>query len=159
MAPALSRGSLKLPHLGDWTQDGQPSAQPQEREGVEGGVEVAVGGLVAEVGDAGPAGVAVVDGDGGQAGVGLEHGRDPAHVPAVTDREQREHADGAVLDGVQGPGPVGRADLRRGQHRRGRSCTRRPGCDRCWTGRSSVLGAEVLARGRVAAAVGRRPGC
>ena len=28
-APALSRGSLLLPHLGDCTQEGQPLAQPQ----------------------------------------------------------------------------------------------------------------------------------
>jgi hypothetical protein len=29
MAPALSRGSFQLPHLGDCTHEGQPSAQPQ----------------------------------------------------------------------------------------------------------------------------------
>jgi len=28
-APSLSSGSLPLPHLGDWTQDGHPSEQPQ----------------------------------------------------------------------------------------------------------------------------------
>src|SRR5688572_2739289 len=49
-------------------------------EGVEGGVEVAVGGLVAQIGDAGPARVAVVDGDRGQAGVDLVHRRHPADV-------------------------------------------------------------------------------
>src|SRR5690242_14887013 len=54
-------------------------------EGLEGGVEVAVGGLVAQVGDAGAAGVAVVDGDRGQAGVGLVHRRHAADVPAVAD--------------------------------------------------------------------------
>ena len=29
-APALSSGSLPLPHFGDWTQDGQPSRHSQE---------------------------------------------------------------------------------------------------------------------------------
>src|SRR6266511_705768 len=30
MAPALSRGWLPLPHLGDWTQEGQPVSQGQD---------------------------------------------------------------------------------------------------------------------------------
>ena len=30
MAPALSNGSLPLPHLGDWTQDGQPLSHGQD---------------------------------------------------------------------------------------------------------------------------------
>src|SRR6266540_7533221 len=28
-APALSRGSFKFPHFGDWTQEGQPCSQGQ----------------------------------------------------------------------------------------------------------------------------------
>lgn len=30
IAPALSSGSLPLPHFGDWTHDGQPLSQPQD---------------------------------------------------------------------------------------------------------------------------------
>src|ERR1700722_12226903 len=29
-APGLERGGLALPHLGDWTQEGQPVSQGQE---------------------------------------------------------------------------------------------------------------------------------
>ena len=32
-APALSSGELPLPHLGDWTQEGQPVSQGQEATG------------------------------------------------------------------------------------------------------------------------------
>ena len=49
----------------------------------------------------------------GSAGVGLAHGRDPADIPTVTDREQREDADGRMLDRVQRAGPRGRVDARR----------------------------------------------
>jgi hypothetical protein len=34
MAPALSRGWLPLPHLGDWTHEGQPDSQRQARMAV-----------------------------------------------------------------------------------------------------------------------------
>ena len=60
-APALSSGSLPLPHLGDCTHDGQPVSHGHELDHLEGGRQVAVGAGVAELGDAGAAGVAVVD--------------------------------------------------------------------------------------------------
>ena len=63
---------------------------------------MAVGGLVAELGHAGTAGYRVVDDDGGLRGVGLAGDRHTADVPAVADGEQRQDADGRVLDRVQG---------------------------------------------------------
>ena len=97
----MSRCSLPLPHLGDWTHDGQPVVARARRDALEGGRQVAVGGLVAQLGHAGPAGHGVVDHDGRPLGVDLAGGRHAADVPAVADREQRQHPDGGVLDGVQ----------------------------------------------------------
>ena len=54
------------------------------------------------LGEAGAAGVAVVDEDGQQAGVRVQGRRDPADVPAVAGREERQQADRAVLGGVRG---------------------------------------------------------
>ena len=106
-------------------------------------------GLVAELGDAGAAGVAVVDDDGGQAGVGLERGGHAADVPAVADGEQRQHADGGVLDGVQRARPPSAgSDAGGGQHLGRRSCTRTARViEPCW-GAGRVLAAERPRRWR-----------
>ena len=62
-AACLSRYSFQLPHLGDWTQDGQPALAGAGLHDVEGRGHVAVGGVEGQLGDAGAAGVAVVDED------------------------------------------------------------------------------------------------
>ena len=61
-------------------------------------------GAVTELGDAGPAGVAVIDDDRRRVGVREVGRRDTADIPTVADREQREDADARVLDRVQRAG-------------------------------------------------------
>ena len=100
-APAFDSGSLRLPHLGDCTHDGQPDshghslisrcASPHEQ------VEVAK----ALQRDPDAAGVAVVDEDRRPAGLRMGVGRQPADVPAVAHRQQRQHRDLRVLGRVQ----------------------------------------------------------
>ena len=68
---------------------------------------MASSGREAQLGDARPARVAVVDHDGGQPGVVEERGGDAAHVPAVADGEQRQDPDGGVLGGVEEAGEEG----------------------------------------------------
>ncbi len=58
-------------------------------------------GLEAAAGDPDPAGVAVVDEDRRAAGLLVEVGREPADVPAVAHRQQRQDGDLGVLGGVQ----------------------------------------------------------
>src|SRR5438045_2172174 len=57
--------------------------------------------LEAPGGDADAARVAVVDEDGGRAGVEVEVRREPADVPAVAHRPQRQERDERMLGGVQ----------------------------------------------------------
>ena len=99
-----------MPHFGLWMHDGQPVVARTGRDALPGGGQVAVGGLVAELGHAGPAGHGVVDHDRGQAGVGLARRGHAADVPPIADREQREHPDGGVLDGVERAGQRGAVD-------------------------------------------------
>ena len=63
------------------------------------------------LGEAGAAGVAVVDEDRRRAGVRVQRGGDPADVPAVAGREQRQQPDRGVLGGVQRAGHVGVVDV------------------------------------------------
>ena len=100
-APALDSGSLRLPHLGDCTHDGQPDshghspisrcASPTSASNVAEALRV--------MPDA--ARVAVVDEDRRAAGLRVEVGRQAADVPAVAHRQQRQHGDLRVLGGVQ----------------------------------------------------------
>ena len=65
-------------------------------------------GVEAALGEPGTARVAVVHEDGEPAGVGVQRGRDPADVPAVAGREQRQQADRRVLRRVRRARQVGR---------------------------------------------------
>ena len=60
----------------------------------------------AALAEAGTAGVPVVDEDRRRAGVGVQRGREPAEVPAVAGRQQRQDADRRVLGGVQRAGQL-----------------------------------------------------
>ncbi len=60
--------------------------------------------VVAAVGEAGAARVAVVDEHGGETGVRVQRGRHAADVAAVAGRHQRKQADGGVFGGVQRTG-------------------------------------------------------
>ena len=101
IAPRLDSGSLRLPHFGDCTQEGQPGlARALAHEPVrvaDEHVEV----LEALARDPDAAGVAVVDEDRRPAGLRVRVRRQPADVPAVAHREQREHGDLRVLGRVQ----------------------------------------------------------
>ena len=71
--------------------------------------------VVAALGEAGAAGVAVVDEDREPAGVRVQGGGDAADVPAVAGREQRQQPDRAVLGGVRGAGQVAAGEPRLGE--------------------------------------------
>ena len=103
-AARLSRYSFQLPHFGDCTHDGQPSSHGHAAMRSSVARDVARGRLERELGDARAAGIAVVDEDRRLAGLRVQRHRHAADVPAVADREQRQHADQAVL------GRVHRAD-------------------------------------------------
>ena len=102
-APALSSGSLPLPHFGDCTHDGQPSRAlarldrrrrrlPPRRDLPE-----------AAVGESRAAGIAVVDEYRRQAADRTDRRRHPADVAAVAAGDQRQQADRRVLGGMQRP--------------------------------------------------------
>ena len=101
-APALSSGWFWLPHLGDCTHDGQPSAHAQAAIASRVARSQSRGRAEAALGEAGAARVAVVDEDGEPAGVGVQGGGDAADVPAVAGGEQRQQPDRRVLGGVRG---------------------------------------------------------
>ena len=61
-------------------------------------------------GEAGAAGVAVVNEDGGQHCVGVKCGGDTADVPPVASGEEGEQTDGSVLGSVQGAGDITGSD-------------------------------------------------
>ena len=62
-APALSSGSLPLPHLGDCTHDGQPLSHSQAGDGARVACSQPRSTAKPALGEAGTAGVAVVDED------------------------------------------------------------------------------------------------
>ena len=80
---------------------------PAARDRLAGGRQPLPGAVVAALGEAGAARVAVVDEDGQLAGVGVQRRRDAADVPPVAGGEQRQEADRGVLGGVRGTGQVG----------------------------------------------------
>ena len=110
-APALSSGSLPLPHLGDCTQDGQPLSHSQLATVARVACSQRRSTREAALAEAGAARVAVVDEDRRRPGVGVQRGREAAEVPAVAGRQQREDADRGVLRGVQRPGQLDLVDL------------------------------------------------
>ena len=102
-APGLSSGLLPLPHLGDWTQDGQPASQPHSAIAVPGGARASRrprrrparrsrrrrGGRRRRRPSA-------------RSVSGCSGGGEAADVPAVAGGDQRQQADRGVLGGVQG---------------------------------------------------------
>ncbi len=101
-AAHLSRGLLAFPHLGDWTQDGQPSSQRQATMASRVALSQACATAIAALGEARTAGVAVVHEDRQPSGVLVQRGRDAADVPAVAGGEQRQQPDRGVLGRVHG---------------------------------------------------------
>ncbi len=100
-APALSSGSLRLPHFGLCTHDGQPAAHGQRcRRRVVSSTQSSKRSKPRSVmPDA--ARVAVVDEDRRAAGLVVDVRREAADVPAVAHRPQRQERDEAVLGGVE----------------------------------------------------------
>ena len=99
-APALSRNSLRLPHFGDWTQEGSPRRTGSRRAGAR-VADPALELVVAALSDPDAARVAVVDEDRRAAGLEVEVRREAADVPAVAHGPERKDGDHRVLRGVQ----------------------------------------------------------
>ena len=87
--------------LGRLHATGAPVDAPTRSDHPQGCGQVAVRCVVGELGDAGAAGVAVVDQYGGPSGVGMAGGGQPAHVPPVAQAEQSQHADGSMFGCVE----------------------------------------------------------
>ena len=146
-APALSRGSLRLPHLGDCTHDGQPVVARAGRDHLERGLEVAPAGGEAELGDAGAAGVAVVD-----------HDRRPARcrpgaavdTPPTSQRSQMVNSGSMPMAACSAacsvPGHAAGVDAGRRAARRGRPRTRTPAWSRQVGGQVEVVGRRAPRR-------------
>ena len=135
-AAALSRSSLRLPHFGLCTHDGHParhghrsSSRAVSRDPVGEAVEAALG-------DPDAARVALVDEDRRQAGLLVDVRREPADVPAVAHREERQQRDQRVLGGVE------RRDERR-HHVDPVAAGSRPGRTRRPPSRTSSRGARA----------------
>ena len=127
-APALSSGSLPLPHFGDCTQDGQPLSHSQLATVARVAVQPFAQRREAALGETRAAGVAVVDEDRRAAGVRVQRGRHAAEVPAVAGGEQRQDADRGVLGGVQRAGQRRVVDARPAALRRRRGSATPPAC-------------------------------
>ncbi len=157
-APGLDSGSLPFPHLGDWMHDGAPGRALAARDGLgRGRCSHSLGRAEAALGEAGAAVVPVVDEDRQPAGSRVEVGRDPADIPAVAGRDQRQQPDRGMLGGVRRAGQV---------HARGRparlaggprSSTTRPWCAACAAAGRAVP-RRSAGRSPVAAGRTRPPG-
>ena len=137
-APALSSGSLPLPHLGDCTHDGQPSAHSQAAMASRVARSQSAAAAEAALGEAGAARVAVVDEDGRAPrcrGAGRWR---PRRCPSGR-RWRRAAAGRSRRARRRGPRPAGRPVA---SPACGEPCGRRPsttprGCAGCRGGRSS----------------------
>ena len=92
---------MRLPHFGDCTHEGQPSRQrhsPTTRAAL---ATSSAKRSWPRLRDAHAAGVAVVDEHRRAQRLRMDVRREPADVPAVAHREQREHRDQRVLGRVQ----------------------------------------------------------
>ena len=100
-APALSSMSLRLPHFGDWTHDGQPCSHGQPS--IIRAVSAAQPSNAAKpaLGDPDAARVAVVDEHRRPLRLRVDVRRQPADVPPVAHRPQRQQRDQRVLGSVQ----------------------------------------------------------
>ena len=174
-APCLSSMSFRLPHFGLCTHDGAAVVAGAASEQPCGVPDPALELLEAALGDPDAARVAVVDEDGRPPGLRVEVRREPADVPAVAHRPERQQRDQRVLGGVQRaeqlrhlvepgelvrlgqePDRLGRERRRRaGRARRARSAPgRRSSCARSRRPARSPRSRRTRARGRAAA----RPG-
>ncbi len=100
-APALSSGSLRLPHFGLCTHEGQPAAHGQRcRRRAVSSTQSRKRSKPRSVIPT-PAGMAVVDEDRRAPGLVVDVGREAADVPAVAHRPQRQERDEAVLGRMQ----------------------------------------------------------
>ena len=109
IAPPLSRYSFQFPHFGDCTHDGQPSSHGHAatRSSVARDVARRRPSNASSAMPA-PPGIAVVHEDRRLAGLRVQRHRHAADVPAVADREQRQHADEPVLGRVHRAEQLGR---------------------------------------------------
>src|SRR5690625_314005 len=114
--PRLVEGIVAVAAFGRLHARGAPARALARRDRVGGRRQPGAGLPEALVGEAGAAGMAVVDEDGGQPGVRSDGGRQPADVAAVTAGHQRQQPDRGVLGGVQRPrhGPRVQAGLGEG---------------------------------------------
>ena len=100
-APALSSISLRLPHFGLWTHDGQPRRTGSPRAGAPCRRPSPRTASKPRSAIPTPPGVPVVDEDGRPPGLEVDVRREAADVPAVAHRPQRQQRDHRVLGRVQ----------------------------------------------------------
>ena len=100
-APALSSGSLRFPHFGLCTHDGQPAVHGQRCSRSGRVLDPVFEAIEPPLGDADAARVAVVDEDRRAPGLVVDVRREAADVPAIAHRPQRQECDQAVLGRVQ----------------------------------------------------------
>src|SRR4029077_15608164 len=98
----LVQGFVEVAALGALHAGGAAGLAGALGDQARGVAEQALELLVAALGDADAAGVAVVDEDGRAAGLEVDVGGEAADVPAVAHRDQWQHGDLAVLGRVQG---------------------------------------------------------
>ena len=91
-APALSSISLRLPHFGLCTHDGQPEEQGQPRSIAAVSRNPALELLETALGDPDASGMAVVDEDGRPSRLRVDVRRQAADVPPVAHRPERQQA-------------------------------------------------------------------
>ena len=132
-------GSLRLPHFGRLHAGRAALLARALADQPVGVVDERVEGEEAAAGDPDPARVPVVDEDRRDAGLRVVVRRQPADVPAVAHRQQREHRDLRVLGGVQRAEQLVERQLGRrrrpaaarttapGWRTRSRACRARPG--------------------------------
>ena len=131
IAPALSSGSLPLPHLGDCTHDGQPRRALARLDGRRRRVPPGAELPEPAVGESGASRIAVVDEDRRRPGFRPDGHRHAADVAAVAAGDQGQQSDCRMFGGVQ---RAGNAECRRYRCAAvppDRSCTSRPSCRAC----------------------------
>ena len=100
-APRLDSGSFRLPHFGDCTHEGQPERHGHSPINRFASATRRSKLVVAAAGDPDAARMSVVDEDRWPTGLGVHVGGEAADIPPVAHRDQRQHGDLSVLEGVQ----------------------------------------------------------
>src|SRR3990172_3938924 len=101
----LVQGLVVVAALGGLDAGGTPLLAGTFLYQAEGGLPQLLHQLIALLGDADAAGVAVVDEDLGPAGIGGVGGGDPANIVAVAEGEEGQEANGGVLRRMEAPPP------------------------------------------------------